>query len=263
MSPLEQHRPTHISPPKIRIQSASPETSVEVQRKTSAASPAATPLSPRRVKSLPASTVQATDESLKQLTKKRSATLAGFADTEKDRDMAVLHSRPSSESAKRAVSSPPSKKAKMSTKDVDWSDVTDPEERRRIQNRIAQRKFREKARENKEKAERDSRNQENAGNSYRIPAGNDVNAEPEPSGLPWGSLNLSLVVSRGHEAESRRSSGRGTYVGDDGLPAGPNANAYGQDFAQTASYGSSGGDEAFYDESFIYDATSAAPFPTR
>ena len=32
--------------------------------------------------------------------------------------------------------------AKATAKDVDWADVTDPEERRRIQNRIAQRKFR-------------------------------------------------------------------------------------------------------------------------
>lgn len=34
------------------------------------------------------------------------------------------------------------KSCKVNAKDVDWADVTDPEERRRIQNRIAQRKFR-------------------------------------------------------------------------------------------------------------------------
>jgi hypothetical protein len=121
----------------------------------------------------------------------------------------------------------------------------------------------EKARENKEKAERDSRNQENAGNSYRTPASSDIRTEPDLSGLPWGSVNLCLFVSKGHEAESRRSSGRGTFVGDDGFPVGSNANAYGQGFAQTASYGSSGGDEVFYDESFIFDATGVVPFPAQ
>lgn len=40
-----------------------------------------------------------------------------------------------------APSSTSPKKSKQS-KEVDWADVTDPEERRRIQNRIAQRKFR-------------------------------------------------------------------------------------------------------------------------
>lgn len=34
------------------------------------------------------------------------------------------------------------KSCKANVKDVDWADVTDPEERRRIQKRIAQRKFR-------------------------------------------------------------------------------------------------------------------------
>ena len=37
----------------------------------------------------------------------------------------------------------------------------------------------------------------------------------EVSGLPWGTFSMSHVVSRGHEAASRRSSGRGEYIRED------------------------------------------------
>jgi hypothetical protein len=100
----------------------------------------------------------------------------------------------------------------------DWADVTDPEERRRIQNRIAQRKFREKTRENKERAERDARNRDNAGNTYRVTSPDKVmdNGEDDLSGLPWGSVNLKHVIYRGHDDESRKSSGNGgAYIRDD------------------------------------------------
>lgn len=57
---------------------------------------------------------------------------------------------PSGSSSKHHSSSSSSKKhhsssssSKHHSKSDDWSDVTEPEERRRIQNRIAQRKFRE------------------------------------------------------------------------------------------------------------------------
>ncbi|KAM3481234.1 hypothetical protein MY8738_004586 [Beauveria namnaoensis] len=144
----------------------------------------------------------------------------------------------------------PKKKAKTSVKDPHWADITDPEQRRRIQNRIAQRKFREKARENREIKERQMRNLEHAGNSYRIPSAADITGDGALSGLPWGSVNLGHVVSRGHEAESKRSSsGRNTYNGDASSNQSSNKSSssnninnytlasYGQVAAQPVSYG--------------------------
>ncbi|KAJ3491808.1 hypothetical protein NLG97_g5529 [Lecanicillium saksenae] len=178
--------------------------------------------------------------------------------------MSSRMSRDSSHSSKKSISSS-TKKSKASAKDADWADVTDPEERRRIQNRIAQRKFREKARENKEKAERDSRNLEHAGNSYRIPTALDIMGDNTLSGLPWGSVNLGHVVSRGHEAESKRSSGRNTYTGDDS--SNPSSNnycltPYGQPVPPHINYGSGvgGEDQAMDDSPYLYGIGSP-PMP--
>lgn len=158
----------------------------------------------------------------------------------------------------RGLTSSSSRKPKHSAEELDWADITDPEERRRVQNRNAQRKFREKARESKERADRDAQNQQHAGNSYRIPSGGDLRDHPEGlSGVPWGSLDFSHVYTRSRD-ESRRSSGRDTHMGEDGYRS---ASQYGsthhdRSYPQTASYGSSAGDEAMYDEmGYIYDHT--------
>lgn len=84
----------------------------------------------------------------------------------------------------------------------------------------------------------------------------------ELSGLPWGGVSWGLAVSRGHEVQSRRSSGRGTYVGDDPY-SGAQYVTYSHGLHQTASYGSSGAEEAYYDDtSYAYDPTGIPAYAT-
>ncbi|PTB62801.1 basic leucine zipper transcription factor domain-containing protein [Trichoderma citrinoviride] len=165
-----------------------------------------------------------------------------------------LSQSPGPRSNRSSNCSSPPKKSKPGDKHAEWSQVTDPEERRRIQNRIAQRKFRGKVKEQKERAEREAKDKEHAGNSYRIPEPDDIDAEPELSGLPWGSVSLSHIVARGHEAESRKSSGRGTYL-EDSFASNNYSPSFSSDVRQTASYGSSGVDDSYRGENqYVYDA---------
>ncbi|KAK6077343.1 hypothetical protein SCUP234_06755 [Seiridium cupressi] len=161
----------------------------------------------------------------------------------------------SSSSKKHSSSSSKSK----SSKSDNWSDVTEPEERRRIQNRLAQRKFREKAKEQKEQSERDARNEELAGSSYTVPSSEELlDDEGNCSGLPWGSISMRHVVSRGHESQSRRDGGSGhdDYAhGDDvyGQHVGYNTNQTSPSYQSYGSHdNSSGGGGDFFDDNAFY-----------
>jgi hypothetical protein len=75
----------------------------------------------------------------------------------------------------------------------------------------------DKAKEAKERQERDAENRAHAHHSYHTPDPGEMGTDDELSGLPWGSLSLRHVVSKGKakEDESRRGSrsheGRGRY----------------------------------------------------
>jgi hypothetical protein len=110
------------------------------------------------------------------------------------------------------------------SKSDEWAEVKDPNQRRKIQNKLAQRRFRtyrvegtkqvtyillgDKVREQKEDAERDVENQRRAGSSYTTPEPGAIDQNQDLSGLPWGGISMKHIVETGKtkEQNSQRSS---------------------------------------------------------
>lgn len=93
-------------------------------------------------------------------------------------------------------------------KSDEWSEIQDPSERRKIQNKLAQRRFRDKVKEQKEETEREVENQRQAGSSYASPEPGDIAQGQDLSGLPWGGISMRHIVEAGknREQNSQRSS---------------------------------------------------------
>lgn len=105
-----------------------------------------------------------------------------------------------------------------STKSDEWSDINDPSERRKIQNKLAQRRFRkhdwmddiclstdnhsgDKVKEQKEETEREVENQRRAGSSYASPEPENIDNNQTLSGLPWGGISMKHIVETGKNKE--------------------------------------------------------------
>ncbi|KAF2280948.1 uncharacterized protein EI97DRAFT_454175 [Westerdykella ornata] len=108
-----------------------------------------------------------------------------------------------------STTSAPSGRNASTNRAEEWSGVEDPSERRKIQNKLAQRRFREKIREQKEESEREAENQRRAGNAYATPEPGDIDTgSNELSGLPWGGVSMRHIVETGKtkDQSSRQSS---------------------------------------------------------
>ena len=67
----------------------------------------------------------------------------------------------------------------------------------------------EKAREQRERTQRDSLNQQHAGASYAVPTSDSLSADDaDLSGLPWGSMNMQFLVAKGHEHATHQQGSR-------------------------------------------------------
>ncbi|KAH8726326.1 hypothetical protein GQ44DRAFT_614094 [Phaeosphaeriaceae sp. PMI808] len=100
-------------------------------------------------------------------------------------------------------------------KSDEWSDIKDPNERRKIQNKLAQRRFRDKVKEQKEENEREVENQRRAGSAYASPEPDEIETSQILSGLPWGGISMKHIVETGKtkEQSSQQSSRENSVYG--------------------------------------------------
>ncbi|KAF1815851.1 hypothetical protein P152DRAFT_390075 [Eremomyces bilateralis CBS 781.70] len=85
--------------------------------------------------------------------------------------------------------------------------VNDAAERRREQNKMAQRRFRQRAKEARDEMERDKQNQERAGASYSAPESSELDQPSNLEGLPWGGISMQHVIQTGVEREKLSQAG--------------------------------------------------------
>ncbi|OAL49219.1 hypothetical protein IQ07DRAFT_512719 [Pyrenochaeta sp. DS3sAY3a] len=108
------------------------------------------------------------------------------------------------------------------TRSDEWSEVKDPGERRKIQNKLAQRRFRDKVKEQKEDTEREVENQRRAGSSYATIEPETMDTSQNLSGLPWGGISMKHIVETGKtkEQSSQQSSRENSVYGSNSRTGG-------------------------------------------
>lgn len=104
----------------------------------------------------------------------------------------------------------------------------------------------DKAKDTKEREDRETDNRTHAGHSYHTPDPREMGGEEELSGLPWGSLNLKHVVQKGKskEADSRRDSEERSHSAYDAREPVYESNYEGNHESRDAYYGG----ETYYEE---------------
>lgn len=128
----------------------------------------------------------------------------------------------------------------LRTRSDEWSEVKDPGERRKIQNKLAQRRFRklalvriyiqgfltiyigDKVKEQKEETEREVENQRRAGSSYATIEPDAMDTSQNLSGLPWGGISMKHIVETGKtkEQSSQQSSRENSVYGSNSRTGG-------------------------------------------